>query len=878
MLSTGSESLDGAWRFIPDHDGKERLISVPGCWQAQFPELREYAGRAVYSREFTVPPVCSGQCIRLRFGAVDYFARVRVNGEIVGEHEGGFTPFEMDISRFIRFGEPNTLEVEVLDPGLDKPCGPFKFEEIPHGKQSWYGNISGIWQSVRLEITDHRRITSLKVTPKPDLSGASVEVGVNTPEGGEIRLRCSGPTRVPEIEALIGPCDGAATIELPTPDALAWSPDFPNLYCLTAELAVRGEVVHSAETTFGLRTIEARDGRILLNGRPIYIRGALDQDFYPHTMYSPPSKQYLLDQFQAAKRVGLNLLRCHIKVPDPIYLEAADEVGLLVWYEIPNWGVLADETRARARETLCAMLERDHNHPSLVIVSIINEGWGIHCDDADHRKWLIEMYDYAKRLDPTRLVVDNSPCGGNFHVKTDINDFHCYFSIPDHADECVRWVKEFSQRPKWAFSPHGDSQETGNEPLIVSEFGNWGLPSVTRLRSCYGGEDPWWFKTGKDAARPEGVEERFKNQNLTRVFGTFDELSRASQSLQAQALKFEIEQMRLLPEIQGYVITEFTDLHWESNGLFDMCRNPKIVCESSAEFQAPNVVVLRDGFVKVRGRKCSFVPIAASSEPLPEKCVLSWEAAGASGSVPMNDNRGEEITFEVPASTEPQKHVLSLRLSDPQGAVLSANSYVFHIYPDSLRSGNVELAFSTGAADLGDSLRSRGWTVTDSGGDVLICDALGDKAKAFLETGKPVLFLANKAAENGMPQGLQIEDRSKMGRWGDWCSSQIWFAKRPPFSRAPYGGLFDLSLKEAAPACVITGVDVASEDVLAGIFVGWLRAEAAIAVQARCARGRLFVTTLGLGRSFEQGSSAAFLQDEVIEHVLSPEFAPALLF
>ena len=120
----------------------------------------------------------------------------------------------------------------------------------------------------------------------------------------------------------------------------------------------------------------------ILNGKPIYLRGALDQDFFPDTIYTPPSLDYLRDEMRKAKALGLNLLRCHIKVPDPRYLEAADEIGMLVWYEIPNWDKLTADSERRAMETLHGMVERDANHPSIVIVSIINESWGANLKEA----------------------------------------------------------------------------------------------------------------------------------------------------------------------------------------------------------------------------------------------------------------------------------------------------------------------------------------------------------------------------------------------------------------------------------------------------------------------------------------------------------------
>src|SRR5690606_14180849 len=157
------------------------------------------------------------------------------------------------------------------------------------------------------------------------------------------------------------------------------------------------------------------------------MRGALDQDYYPEGIYTPPSLGFLRAQMRQAKAMGLNCLRCHIKAPDPRYLQAADEVGLLVWVDVPNWSRLSEAAARRARATFAGMVARDWNHPSLVMWSLVNEGW---CTDlpgseAD-RRWLLDTFAWAKQVDPHRVIVDNSACIPNFHLQTDVDDYHFY--------------------------------------------------------------------------------------------------------------------------------------------------------------------------------------------------------------------------------------------------------------------------------------------------------------------------------------------------------------------------------------------------------------------------------------------------------------------
>ena len=577
--------LNGRWNFITDPSGSlkiqdlasakdARVSQVPGSWQSEFSDLRDYAGVAWYWRSLQLKPLDPGQVALLRFGAVDYRAVVYVNNQRVGSHDGGYLPFEFNVTSYLHAGE-NQIAVRVADPGANpSDVEGIKYAEIPHGKQNWYVQTSGLWQSVEIDIRPQVRLGVVHVSAGADGNFTFSVHLVNAPSDASAAPTVGAEILGPDGKVVWKGPENAVIRQgvyvfsgsLPNPDL--WGPSHPSLYTLRVHTRSGDQQSYR----FGFRTFETRDGKFYLNGKVIYLRGALDQAFYPETIYTPPSLDFLKKEMREAKAMGLNLLRCHIKVPDPRYLEAADETGMLVWYEIPNWDKLTADSEARALKTLRGMVKRDWNHPSIIIVSIANESWGLDLKKAADRSWLKRTYHQAKQEVPGWLVEDNSACCGNFHVATDLADFHQYDSIPDHAADFDRFVGDLATRPSWLFSPYGDAEPKGNEPLVLSEFGNWGLPFVPQ-------EKPWWFARsshGRTITLPAGLEKRFEDYQYNTLFPDLHALEAATQTHEFNSLKYEIGSLRMHSSIQGYVITELTDVMWESNGLMDIGGIPRI--------------------------------------------------------------------------------------------------------------------------------------------------------------------------------------------------------------------------------------------------------------------------------------------------------------
>lgn len=876
-MARQSISLDGQWDFFFGGDERVaidaatawRRCTVPMPWQAQFADLRDRAGHAWYRRTIDVPASWRGDRVFVCFGAVNYVARVSINGRLIGAHEGGYLPFEFDITDALNDAGANELAVEVVAPTDDPERYPdFPFAETPHGKQSWYGFLSGIWQSVRLERRPAVHLMSSRL--RADLRRGTVAIQTTlsapAPAQAQIAVEISAPdgsvvaTFANALEAGRQSADFLVTLE----DCLPWSPEDPALYRLRIELRIADSAVDATAASFGFRTFERRNGRFYLNDRPIFLRAALDQDYYADTIATVPSDAMLEDQFRKAKALGLNCVRCHIKAPDPRYYEMADRIGLLVWNDLPNCSRLTEKAARRAHETLQGIVDRDGNHPSLVIWTIVNENWGtdlVH--DPKHRAWLKDMVAWLKAYDPTRLVVDNSPLWPSRHVQTDIEDMHFYAAVPDHRRTWDAFVTHFAGRTLGTFSDAGDAVRTGEEPLVVSEFGNWGLPDPARLRDDQGRE-PWWFETGHDWGEgvmyPHGIEARFRACGLDRVFGTLQHFVAATQWQQFAALKYQIEVMRRHEAIAGYVITELTDCLWEANGLLDMRRNPRAFHHQLGSINAD--IVIAPHWTRTAYRADEEVEIGmtvANGAALPLfDAELRWSidrlGIAGRGSIDVaiaNNAVAAPVRFVVPDISEPCTVPLEIELS-VAGRVLATNRLELQIHPRRASSGRHPRVFAAPA--LRDPLARLGYPLTEDPreADLTVCGALDETTAARIRDGAKVLLIADApmALQPVFPhwQNARIVPRADTPWQGDWASAFSWLERKGPFATIPGTTLIDHGFDAIIPRHVVAGCNVLDfqSRVKAGMVVGWVHKAAGLIVERAYGQGRMIVTTFRL--------------------------------
>jgi hypothetical protein len=920
-------SLDGEWRFVAD---PERLrtatdlpegdpIQVPGCWEAQVDRPYKIV-TAWYHREVEIPDDWEPGRFAIRFGAVMYGCDVYVDGQRVGGNEGGYTPFTVEAGDVIRPGHRHRLAVRVVNPlnSLDEYPA-FSVEQLtlaeelepdlplleaPAGKQTWYSSHSGLWQSVTLERTHGVALDGVEVRGDP-FTG-SVEVGWRLEAGGMAATGSEILVDIVDAEGRVAasrraPVDGSAgRVSLSVDEPAAWDIGQPNLYRASLTLLEDGRPVDCVETRFGFREIHTSDGRIWLNGRPIYLLGALDQDFYADTISTPPSRALLDEQVRLALEMGLNLLRVHIKVPDPAYLEAADEAGILLWCELPNWTRFSSLSAARGRHTLQRMVETMGNHPSIVIWTIINEDWGTRVRwEARDRLWLRETYEWLKALDPSRLVVDNSACETpqtpNFHVRTDLADFHLYYLAPDNAARWRTSIEDFASRPAWLWSPHGDALPRGDEPLVLSEFGGWGLPRVDPLLADRRRE-PWWFSTGSRYYRPAGIRRRFVSYGLDRIWPTLDDLAEATQRHQHEGLQYEIGQMRRHGSIQGYVITELTDLYWEANGLLDIQRRPKAYHHRLAALNAPDVVVadVRSHDLCSREPLEARVTVSAYGDDPPRAGRVRWrlviegidtvEGELAVDPWPIADAREiGTIVADVGDVPETAEARLELRLLDEDGGVRGGDDIRLAVLPSRIRrtAAALDLAVHDPLGILGVDRRVRALGHRVVSGEDAQLFVTGELTPGMLrrvdEDGARLLVLVRTrgalAESQDLARRVSVVLRKypvagapgQRSPWeGDWVSSFSWLLPGV-FADVPDRNPLDFAYEDVLPDHVLTGYDPIRhrDEVPAGMFVGWVHSPAALVWEFRQGRGTVTLTTLHVAP--EEGPVATALLEGLLQ-------------
>ncbi len=715
-----SWSLDGAWELYPgDHQlaalgGLEPMpVRVPGLWEAQ--GLLELDGVAWYRRRFTLGD--PGGHWTLRFGAVMDLAEVYLNGRPLGGNDLPFTPFELDPSAALAAG-PNELAVRVTDPPVHSPEHP----RLPHGKQGWanqvfpsppslYMTYGGIWQPVTLRRHGPAAIRWVRCSSDPDDLTLTVEVENVGGDPLAVRLGAASVGLAAERHLELAPeASEETTIRLGATGAARWRPDDPVLHEAVVEASAGGVVSDRSAVRYGLRRVRVEGDRLLLDGQPYRMRSALVQGFRADTLYAEGDRDAIRQEVAAAKAAGLNTLRLHLKAFDPRYLDACDELGMLLHCDLPvaepiahddldGQGELAD----RCARAATAQVRRDANHPSVILWSAMNELGLDHLPSRarpGYEGFARRVAGAVRDADPTRPLIENDWIEPDPErvFTTPVLTAHWYGRL--HA----AWLAELDAKARrWAGL---------GRPLFVTEFGDWGLPELAdNDRQPFWSPAGWYAKAIAELPWP----------------GSAAELIEGTQRHQGLSDRLQAEVLRRHGHLGGWCVTELTDVPWELNGLFDLERRPKrpALAELSRACQdVLPMLALSSLVVAAGGTLAAPLHIANDGPPLPQVTV-GVRLAGEQVQVEAGDLPGWSAvaagTVRLPAPPSPGAYEVELRLS-VAGRELATNTYPLRV-----------VAVPVGAPEV---------TVVGEG---MLDEAAGAMARERLAAGETVVVLAQDA-------------------------------------------------------------------------------------------------------------------------------------
>ena len=546
--------LDEGWSNASRFEGR---IVVPFAYQTELSGIGDQGIHEVvwYAREFEVPDAWRGRDLLLHFGAVDYRSTVWLNGEEVGHNQGGHVPFAFDVAPYLKDGA-NRLVVRVEDrQDTHQPRG----KQAASGKAKGcdYYNTTGIWQTVWLEPAPAIRISELRTTPHLEEGAIELRVFLHAPSiGWRIEAEAlDGGAVVARAEE--GTASASARLLLTIPDPKPWSPDSPHLYGLRVRLYQGDELLDEVHSYAGLRSVRVQDGKVWLNGEPVYLAMVLDQGYWPDGGMTAPSDDALRADVEWAKRFGFNGARKHQKVEDPRWLYWCDRLGLLVWGEMAN----ARAWSSRAEEMFLAEWERavrrDYNHPCVVTWVPVNESWGVPGMGKGHPgqyAYLERIVALTRRIDPDRPVVDND---GWEH--TDVSDI---VAIHDYTASSEELLERYAETLK-----------TGELPAL--SWGKWPLHYFAK-GSRHRGQPVVLSEVGGLLSLPDAPKEQW--DGLYGIYGfceTPEELLEKYRDL--------MEGIAQLRFAVGFCYTQLTDIEQEINGLLTYDRKPKVDPERIAE-------------------------------------------------------------------------------------------------------------------------------------------------------------------------------------------------------------------------------------------------------------------------------------------------------
>jgi Glycosyl hydrolases family 2, sugar binding domain/Glycosyl hydrolases family 2 len=598
--------LSNTWDFRLDHERDWRSIRVPGCWEA-LGVHKQYAGPAWYRTRFATPPDWAGRRVWLRFGGVSYHCEINVNGRAVGEHTGLWDAFAVEITAAVEPGAQAELILRVEKPaGMERGpssaglAGRFALRETLAGflPYVWGHVFGGIWQDVSLVATGPAVFEDVHVRGAPDgrviveaeLSGpGDITLELRDPDGmlffstaerAESAENTTQREHPPAISA-ISAVNYLARFEATIPDPRPWSPDLPALYEARLRIAEPGLSGDERTLRFGLRALDVDGTTMRLNGRPIYPRMALSWGWYPDVLNSNPGLERVRADLERLKSLGYNGVKLCLWFPPQYYFDLADELGMLLWVELPMW--LPNPTaffRGQTPLEYDRLVRQARNHPSVILYSL-----GCELNRAVGADILGPLFAMVKLLGGDALVRDNSGSGeaygGLLNEHAEYYDYHFYSDLPFYRGLIDEFSPRWRPEQPWLFGEFCDADTfrdlrrlDDRQPTTDDRQG-----VLARVWSVVSGQSSivgksWWTRNDPEV-NPQGARWQYEvvhQEARLRASGFWDrgeELERISERQALIYRKYVLELVRAYREIGGYVITGERDSPISTPGMWD---------------------------------------------------------------------------------------------------------------------------------------------------------------------------------------------------------------------------------------------------------------------------------------------------------------------
>ena len=743
--------LNGEWRIIFDkkNEGKQKNwidpevfeshpsikpITVPSAWELI---EQDYEGVAIYKKNFDVPANWENSIIRLQFGAVNYLTEVWLNGEVVGFHEGGFTPFEFRVDEMIKAGTTNNLIIRVVGPITLTENNIDGIGQMETAQ--WRGGLSaGIWQDVQLIATGDIYVEDVFVQPDIHAQTAVIEATFDHTgtqnQTTEVRLHIRNNTGIivasdiQEMELHPGINHVAKTIHIP--DAQYWSPDDPYLYQLEITLSHHDSRSDKHTVRFGMRELTIKNKDFYLNGKRIYIKATFFEGLYPNGIAYPDSKEMARREIQLAKEAGFNMIRPWRRPPAPMWLDLADELGVLVVgspvLECMTLPLSTPYLPKRVEHEVRQSILRDRNRACVVQWELFNEL---------HRPVLKQlmrpMAMLARDLDPTRLILDESggwAYGANMYLPneyepTKFNDIHNYagpFVNRFHYEGylSIGLTEEEKKSKGYQGSKVGRNVVPGLMSY-VSELGYGSLPDLTEVTTL--------FTTKGNPLTPAyryHLRLHDEQQNMLRESGfaplypDMQQFYLDQQSIHGTANKRMIEAVRSNPLVDGYCIHALAAGDWILGaGLIDIWRRPKSYAyEATRAANQPRIVSIRLASRNVYAQTGTTLDVTGINDLASIQTNVRVEISNGKGKTVFKRSFQKEFTsgistlFTSMLDTKKWKgtYTINVHVHDQAGNQLTHNRYTFDVFPQkNVRLQKREIALFNKNTALSDYFRTQ---------------------------------------------------------------------------------------------------------------------------------------------------------------------------